>query len=143
MLKSKTLRIALVTSGVLLVTAASAEVVVIVSANSPVSMLSTSQVSDIFLGKTAKFPNGSTSIALDQMDVSTVRQEFYAKVTDKSPQLLKAYWSKLIFTGQGEPPREVIDSKTVKKLVANNPNFIGYIEGTAVDSSVKIILTLQ
>ena len=143
MLKLNILGIAFVTSSTLLVTVASAEVVVIVSANSPVATLSTTQVSDIFLGKTGKFPGGTIAIPIDQMDASTVRHEFYAKVTDKSPQLLKAYWSKLIFTGQGEPPREVTDSKTIKKLIANSPNSIGYVEGTAVDSSVKVILTLQ
>lgn len=137
------LRIALIACGALLNTAARADVVVIVSAHSHVTTLSTAQVSDIFLGKTAKFPNGTIAIPLDQVDASTVRREFYAKVTDKSPQLLKAYWSKLIFTGQGEPPREVIDSGAVKKLVASSPNSIGYIESTAADSSVKIILMLQ
>ena len=38
---------------------ASSEVVVIVSANAPVTTLSATQVSDIFLGKNANFPSGA------------------------------------------------------------------------------------
>ena len=130
-----------VASGALLTRVVSAEVVVIVSANAPVATLSAAQVSDIFLGKTASFPGGGAAIPIDQADGSEIRQEFYARVTRKSPQLLKAYWSKLIFTGQGEPPREVMDRRAIRKLVAGNPSFIGYIESDAVDASVKIVLT--
>lgn len=132
-----------IASGQLFASTAWSEVVVIVSANSPVTTLNVAQVSDIFLGKNANFPNGATAIPVDQADGSEIRQDFYIKVTGKSPQLLKAYWSKLIFTGQGEPPREVANSETIKKLVARNPNFIGYIEKNAVDSSVKTALIVR
>ena len=129
--------------GQLFASAAGSEVVIIVSANSPVTALNVAQVSDIFLGKNANFPNGAIAIPVDQADGSEIRQDFYNKVTGKSPQLLKAYWSKLIFTGQGEPPREVTNREAIKKLVARNPNFIGYIEKSAVDSSVKAALIVR
>jgi ABC-type phosphate transport system substrate-binding protein len=122
---------------------ACSEVVVVVSANAPVATLSAMQVSDIFLGKMANFPNGANAVPIDQADGSPIRQEFYLKATGKSPQLLKAYWSKVIFTGQGEPPREVADSEAIKKLIANNPSFIGYIDKNAVDASVKTVLTVR
>ena len=119
------------------------EVVVIVSAKAPVETLSVAQVADIFLGKSANFPNGARAVPIDQADGSAIRRAFYAKATGKSPQLLKAYWSKLIFTGQGEPPREVMDSAAIKKLVAANPNFIAYVEKSAVDVSVRTVLTVR
>jgi len=133
----------IVVSRGLFANAALPEVVVIVSADAPVATLSAAQVSDIFLGKSASFPNGAMAVPIDQADGSAVRQEFYAKATGKSPQLLKAYWSKLIFTGQGEPPREATGSAAIKKLVAKNPNFIGYVDKNAVDASVKTVLILR
>jgi hypothetical protein len=72
-----------------------------------------------------------------------VRQEFYAKATGKTPQLLKAYWSKMIFTGRGEPPRELADSAAIKRMVAENPHCIGYVDKSAADSSVKVVLTVK
>jgi ABC-type phosphate transport system substrate-binding protein len=130
-------------AGGLCSTAAWSEIVVIVSANAPVTALSVAQVSDIFLCKTSNFPDGAAVVPIDQADGSAIRQEFYAKATGKSPELLKAYWSKLIFTGQGEPPREMADSEKIKKLVAHNRNYIGYIDNSAVDASVKTVFTVR
>jgi len=123
--------------------AAAAEVVVIVSAQNPLTVLSVEQVADIFLGKTGTFPDGSAVTPLDQTDGYPLRQEFYQKATGKSIQLLKAHWSKMIFTGRGEPPREAGDSHAVRRLVAGSPRFIGYVDRSAVDPSVKIVLVLK
>ena len=120
-----------------------AEIVVIVAANSPIVALSPAQVSEIFLCKSAVFPGGAAVVPLDQAEGSSIRLEFYGKTTGKTPELLKAYSSKMIFTGQGEPPREVADSEKIKKLVANNPHYIGYIDKNAVDASVKTVLSIR
>jgi ABC-type phosphate transport system substrate-binding protein len=123
--------------------AAAADLVVIVSAKSPVSALRADQVADIFLGQVANFPGGAEAVALDQRIGSTERDEFYAKVASKSPSLIKAYWSKMIFTGRGQPPREVQSSAAVRKMVADNPGLIGYIDKAALDPSVKPVLVVR
>lgn len=123
----------------LLIQPAMAEIAVVVSAKSPVGNLTQEQVSQIFLGKASSFPGGQTAMPIDQSEGQAARDEFYTKVTGKSPAQLKAYWSKLIFTGKGQPPKEVPNAAEVKKLVANNPNTIAYIEKGSVDSSVKVV----
>jgi ABC-type phosphate transport system substrate-binding protein len=133
----------LATLGIIWNAVAAAQIVVIVSSDSPVAALSPAQVSDIFLSKTGTFPGGVQVVPIDQADGSPIRLEFYSKTTGKTPELLKAYWSKMIFTGQGEPPREVADSEKIKKLVAANPHYIGYIDKSAVDASVKMVLTIR
>lgn len=124
-------------------TTASAEVVVIVSHKNPLQALHEEQVADIFLGKTSNFPDGAKAVPIDQATSSAAREEFYRKVTGKSPPLMKAYWSKLIFTGRGQPPRELPDSAAIRKRVADNPHFIGYIDKSAVNASVKVVLTVR
>jgi hypothetical protein len=120
-----------------------AEVVVIVSPRSAVTALSANQVSDIFLGKSGSFPDGSVALPVDMPERAVARRDFYEKLTGKSMQWLKAYWSKLIFTGRGEPPRELPDSAAVKRLVADNPHYVGYIDKNAVDGSVKVVMVLH
>jgi ABC-type phosphate transport system substrate-binding protein len=120
-----------------------ADVVVIVAANAPVNGLSVEQVADIFLCKSGTFPDGALVVPIDQADGSAIRNEFYAKATGKTPELLKAYWSKMIFTGQGEPPREIADSEKIKRLVANNSHYIGYIDKSSVDASVKVVMIVR
>ena len=123
--------------------AAASELVVIVSARSAAPMLRNDQVAAIFLGQSAQFPDGVNVTAVDQLVGSSPRDEFYARVASKSPALLKAYWSKLLFTGRGQPPREVAGNAAVKKLVAETPGMIGYIDRSALDATVRPVLVLR
>lgn len=118
-----------------------ADVVAIVSAKSPVSTLSKNQVVDIFLGKANRFLGGSQAVPIDQVESSATRDEFYYTFAGKTPAQLKAFWSKIIFTGRGQPPREVSNDIEVKKFIAQHPDAIGYIERKWVDDSVKVVLT--
>lgn len=122
---------------------ASAELVVIVSARNPLPALSSEQVAAIFLGQAGRFPGGLEAVALDQRLGSQERKQFYAQVTGKSPALLKAHWSKMVFTGRGQPPREAADSAAVRRMVADNPAMIGYIDRSALDASVRPVLVLR
>jgi ABC-type phosphate transport system substrate-binding protein len=118
-----------------------ADVVAVVSSKSSVTALSANQVADIFLGKANQFPDGRQAVPIDQAEGSPARDAFYAKVTGKSPAQMKAHWSKIIFTGRGQPPKEVANSIEAKKLVADDPKAIGYIEEGLVDGSVRVLLS--
>ncbi|MGX9695540.1 hypothetical protein ACWYXK_01005 [Janthinobacterium lividum] len=114
---------------------AMAEVVVVVNPKSTAGAMTNEQVAQFFLGKsTAMTP-------VDQPESAPVRAEFYKKVTDKEPSQAKALWSKLVFTGKATLPKEVANSADVKKAVAADPKAIGYIEKSAVDGTVKVVLT--
>jgi len=111
-----------------------ADVVVVVNAANS-DAVSKDQIASVFLGK-------STALTpIDQADGSAIRGEFYKKVADKDASQAKALWSKLVFTGKATPPKEVSSSADVKKAIAANPKAIGYIEKSAVDASVKVVLT--
>jgi ABC-type phosphate transport system substrate-binding protein len=119
------------------------DLVVVVSARSPIDSLRADQVAAIFLGQTPRFPNGAVATALDQPIGSPERDQFYLRVTGKTPALLKAYWSKMVFTGRGQPPRELAGSAAVRKAVADNPDLIGYIEREALDPSVRQVMLVH
>lgn len=121
---------------------ASAELVVIVSSRNPTPVMNADQVSALFLGQSARFPDGALAVPLDQRLGADARQQFYRQVSGMSPALLKAHWSKLVFTGRGQPPREALDDAGVRRLVAENPSMIGYIERSALDASVRPVLVL-
>ena len=56
---------------------------------------------------------------------------------------MKAYWSKLVFTGKGTPPAELANEAAVLSHVAANPDAIGYVDAASVDGSVKVVLTIE
>lgn len=116
-----------------------AEVAVIVSASNSNANMSDKDIAKLFLGKSKSFPDGSQAIPVDQNAGSAARSSFQDKVLGKSDSQLKSYWSRLIFTGKGTPPKESGDDAAIKSLVASNPNTIGYIDASAVDDSVKVL----
>lgn len=112
-----------------------AEVVVVVNPQNPATSMSNEQVAQFFLGK-------STSLTpIDQPEGAPLRAEFYKKVTDKEPAQAKALWSKLVFTGKATQPKEVPGSAEAKKIVAADPKAIAYIDKSALDATVKAVLT--
>jgi ABC-type phosphate transport system substrate-binding protein len=124
----------------LVVNTVTADVVAVVSSTSTITSLTNSQVTDIFLGKVNRFPNGTLAVPIDQAEGSQARDEFYATFAGKSPAQVKSLWAKIIFTGRGQPPKAVPNSIEVRKLLAANTQAIGYIERSAVDSSVKVLV---
>jgi hypothetical protein len=116
-----------------------ADVLVVTAANAPPIALSKNQISYVFLGKLTSLPDGSSTIPIDQAESNLLRDEFYLKVTNKSAAQAKAHWAKLYFTGRGVPPHEAVDSDDVKRILNSTPGAIGYIERTALDSSVRVI----
>jgi ABC-type phosphate transport system substrate-binding protein len=113
-----------------------AELVVVVNPKNTAGAMNQEQIAQFYLGIS------TTLRPIDQADGSAIRAEFYKKVTDKEPSQVKAIWSKLVFTGKGKPPKEYPSSDEVKKAIEADPNAIGYIEKTAVDGNVKVILTV-
>lgn len=138
----KKLNAMLLSAGLVLISGlAAAEIVVIVSSKNTNAALSLDQAERLFLGKVSAFPDGSTAIPMD-LPKGTERDTFYSNVTGKNSNQLKAYWSKQVFTGSGQPPKETESPQEMVNLIGKNPNLLGYIDKTAVNSSVKILLSI-
>lgn len=113
-----------------------AEIVVIVNPKNAVTSMTAEQTSQYYLGISNSF------VPVDQADGSPIRVEFYKKITNKEPGQVRAIWAKLVFTGKGRMPKEMASHEDVKKAVAADPNAIGYIDKSALDGSVKAVLTV-
>ncbi|MBV1904893.1 MAG: phosphate ABC transporter substrate-binding protein, partial [Pseudomonadales bacterium] len=114
-----------------------AEIAVIVHPSNN-STFDSDSVVRIFLGKTKAFPNGTQAVPINLDSQTGERVSFEKLVLNKTASQLKAYWSKLVFTGKGTPPKEV-PSAEIRALIASNPNLIGYIDAAQVDGTVKVV----
>lgn len=119
-------------------TIASAEIAVVVHPSNA-SALSNDDIKRIFLGKMKSFPGGSSAIPLNQNSSSGVRKSFDSSALGKSASQIKAYWSKLVFSGKGNPPKEVANDQEVINLVKDNPAIIGYVDSSNVTGDVKVV----
>jgi ABC-type phosphate transport system substrate-binding protein len=113
------------------------EIVVIVNPKNPATRMFSEQAGQFFIGKSTLFT------PIEHTEGSAIRNEFNTKVLGKDSAQVKSIWSKLVFTGKGTAPKEYGSSAEVKKAVAADPTAIGYIEKSAVDDSVKVVLTVN
>ena len=100
-----------------------------------------SDIARLFLGKTKSLPGGTKVLPINIESGSAVRDEFNDKVLKKSDSQLKSYWSRLVFTGKAQPPKDVGSEADVIDLVKTNPNMVGYISSGSVTGDVKVIAT--
>jgi ABC-type phosphate transport system substrate-binding protein len=117
-----------------------AEVAVIVNPSNSAS-LSESDISRLFLGKLKTFENGEKVKLVNLKFGNATRNEFETNVLKKSSSQVKAYWSKLMFSGKGKPPKEFGTDKDILAFVADNAGAIAYVDSASVDASVKVIKT--
>jgi len=117
-----------------------AEVAVIVHPGNG-DALDKDSISRLFLNKAKAFPSGTQAepIALEEGQAAT--EEFNGKVLNKSAAQLTAFWSKLVFTGKGQPPKALANDAAVVSAVAANPGAIGYVDASAVNDSVRVVAT--
>ncbi|WP_354668340.1 phosphate ABC transporter substrate-binding protein [Colwellia sp. E2M01] len=117
-----------------------ADVAVIVNPGNN-SEISDDDIQRIFLGKNKSFSNGESVMAINLGSGNEQRSEFEEKVLGKSSSQVKAYWSKLIFSGKAKPLKEVGSDGEILSLVASSPDAIGYVDASKVDDSVKVVKT--
>ena len=115
-----------------------ADTIVIVNPSNNIK-LTQKQIQRIFLGKLKTFPNARIALPIDLPQKSDERSEFNELVIKKDMRQVTAYWTRLIFTGKGLPPKQVDSGEEAKQLVARNPDAIAYIDASLLDDSVKRI----
>ena len=134
----KTITILMLTTGLFAANVFADTAVIVNKSNT--NSLTQKEVSKIFLGKKKSYGDGSQVLPVALEEGNSVRASFNSTITKKNESQLKAYWSKLVFTGKGTPPKQVSEADVIK-LVAENPATIGYVDSSKVDDSVKVLFT--
>lgn len=119
-----------------------AETFVIVNEKNSCSTLTRERVSQIFTAKIDSYPDGKAAHAFDHGEEEK-RNSFYRAITGKSDIQMKAYWSRLKFTGQGKSPEIKGSDKDVIEAVHNDESGIGYVFASpAGNRGVRVILNI-
>lgn len=125
-------------------TVASAGIAVIAHPSVSTGALTVDQVSQLFMGRARSLPDGAAVTPIDLAEGAPARVQFVERVLGKNEQQLRSYWSRMIFTGKGQPPRSVNSAAEVVKMVASSPGFIGYVDAKdVVAGKVKVLYQIQ
>jgi len=122
--------------------ASQADIVVIGNTSISADSITPKQAKKLWLGKLKKL-GGEKVTVVDQTEGSKVFETFYSTVVKKKPTQLKAYWAKITFTGKGFPPKQLKDDAAIVKWVASTLGGLGYVDSSAVNSTVKSLLTAK
>jgi ABC-type phosphate transport system substrate-binding protein len=111
---------------------------VVVHRQNPATSLTRSQVSQLFLKKVTRWPNGAFVTPVEPAD-EALKARFYERVTGKSTGALRAYWNQLIFSGRDVPPLERRDDEAVIDFVRGNAGAIGFVATGTATGDVKTV----
>jgi hypothetical protein len=115
-------------------------IVVVVSANSPVQQLSRADISALYLGTLGSNETAHRLRPLDLEDGSA-RDSFYSYLVNRSRNQLRAYWSRMVFTGKGKPPR-AYPPDAIRQALQADPGVIAYLPRSELNDDMRALLTL-
>ncbi len=108
---------------------ASAQVVIIVNAQNPISKITVLELRSIYYGQKDFWADNSKIVAVDLAEDLPERKDFSLKVFNLSPAVVERKYVKLAFSGTGHPPAQIMPTaKKMLSFVAYNRSAIGYID---------------
>lgn len=116
-----------------------ADLVVVTNPKSGIDRMSREEVVFVFLGRWRQLPSGIAAVPIDLPIDSPELAAFYRQLVSKSPSEIKAYWSRLMFSGGARPPISPDSHEEQIRILASTPGAIGYLDRSAVDNRMKIV----
>ena len=120
-----------------------AEIVLVTAMDSAIEELSRDEAEQLYLGRRATLSARGALILLD-LPSGPVRDQFYRLLTGKNPSQIRAYWSRMVFTGRALPPTESANVSDAHRILLENPNAIAYLPASyANDPKLRVLLRLE
>lgn len=115
--------------------------VLVSAATGPIAVLDRDTAEQLYLGRRSSLPD-ATAVQLIDLPAGPERDRFYLQLTGKNPSQIRAYWSRLVFTGRAQPPREAASVSDARRLLDEIPGTIAYLPLDAA-SSPRLRILLQ
>ena len=103
----------------------------IVHEDNPYESISQEQASDFFLKKDSTWDDGTPVQPIDLSKPASVREAFSSAVLKRSPNEIRKYWQRQIFTGRNSSPPEKDSEADIIAFVRANRGAIGYVSAGA------------
>ncbi len=118
-----------------------AGMLVVVAESSPLAEMDRHEVRQLYMDNATRF-DGHPVTVLDMPEGSQEREAFYQSATGKSASQLKSYWARMIFTGQGMPPRQVKSARDMVQKLKYDPRAVGYVQEADMQEGLRVLLRL-
>jgi len=118
---------------------AMADIVLVANPKAGIGWLTRDEVVNIYLGRYRRLESGLTAEPIDLNGEAESKVLFYRRLVGKSLAEINAYWARLVFSGQTQPPLLVANADEALRRVAARPGALAYVERNKVDKRVVII----
>jgi len=136
----KTLSFSVLAMAVLLNSAVRAQdVVVVANPGVLITTVTSAQLRDIFTGVHSTFPDRSRAVPVT-LKGGPVHEVFLRNHLGETPDGFRTFWRKLLFSGQGVPPKEFASEAALLQFVAETPGAIGYVSRVSDGVNVKVLV---
>ena len=112
-----------------------AEIAIVVHPDHPLASMTAEQVAAIYLGNDARFQ------PIDLPDSESLHHWFYFKVTGRDALQIRILRARQL--AKSVPPKVATNSVEAVRRVAANKRAIAYVDQRSVDTSVKVVMTIQ
>jgi len=135
--------IALFSTCFMFTSAAIADIAIVTNLASPLKSITKIQVKKLWLGEINSLNNTAKLEPIDLPASNSIHTEFYNKIVKKKASELKIHWRKKSFSGKIFPPKVKQNDAEAKKWVSSKTTGIAYINKTAIDKSIKVLLIIK
>lgn len=118
---------------------ASNDFVVVANHHAGIDKMSKDEVINVYMGRNRKLASGVNAQPIDLENPLAEKENFYSVMVNKELPEISSYWARLMFSGQGSPPRQVMTTEQALELVSSVKGAIAYIDRKKIDKRVKIV----
>lgn len=118
---------------------ASNDFVVVANPQSGIDKMSKDEVINVYMGRNRKLASGINAQPLDIDNPIGEKANFYLVMVNKELSEISSYWARLLFSGQGAPPKQLNSAEQAIELVSHSKGAIAYVDRKKVDRRVKIV----
>lgn len=116
--------------------------VIIVHPDSGITRMTRQEVEEIYMGRQKRLPSGLVALPLEQLVPPEVRLRFYQYLVHLPIQEVRAYFARMYFSGQAQPPHQTQSAEETIELVLANKGAIGFVLKSKLDKRVRAVLEL-
>lgn len=112
---------------------------VITNAGQDIESISRDALRAIFGMRLQSWRNNKPTRVFVLKDNHPVHQAFVKKVLNVYPHQLRLAWDRLVYSGTGQAPIQVDSEAEMLERLKDTPGAIGYLSGSMVDNSVRVL----
>ena len=97
----------------------------------------------LFLGENMFFPDGEPATVVTQRSRNSEYTRFNTAFLGMSNTAFKSHWSRVIFAGRGQPPKETSGLNDLLSKIRQDKSIIAYVDAGSVPKGLRVILTVE